>query len=263
MVLSAPIEDLVGTGSSASTSAYDAEMLPFIQATGSFVSQGSTAATVSLTPTNGDDVRRAYKVLVGGQSTLGTSPPTAWFTFLPVSNAGSAISGTVQFRNFHGQTQFNTVWPRVPTFAVVLAQCPAKSSSLSEFDPATAVDLRFSGIGDDPTNQFDKSPRGVIAVVFDRTGRVAEVLGPVPEPGATAKDVQFFTPFSPIYFLVANREDIRNGVNTLASADSIWVTVSPHTGRVIQSENVPVSGTDRTALWNARRKARQGLEVGK
>lgn len=266
VVLSAPIADLVGSGSSASTSAYDAEMLPFIQASGNFspsVPLGATSGVVSLTPTNGDDVRRAYKILLGGQGSFITYPPTAWFTFVPQSST----SGAVQFRNLQGQTQYNTVWPRVPAgatgFVAALAQCPEKSSALSEFDPAVAVDLRFSGIGDDPTNQFNKSPQGAVAVVFERTGRVAEVLEPVPEPGAAATNVQFSTPFSPIYFLVANRDDIRNGVNTLASADSIWVTLSPNTGRVIQSENVPVSGTDRVALWNARKKARQGLEVGK
>lgn len=259
VVLSAPIADLQGSGSSASTSAFDAEMLPFIQATGSFVVQSSTAATVSLMPLTGDDARRAYKILLGGQGNPVTSPATESFSFAAVSGT----SGVVRFRAIHGQTQYNTVWPKVPggggVFTAMLAQCPVKSSSLAEFDPDVAVDLRFSGIGDDAAGQFNTGPQGPIALIFDQTGRVAEVIKPLPEPDATATTVQFFVSFGSIYFLVASREDIQNGVNTLESDESTWVAVASQSGRVIQAENVPVSGTTSDDLWNARAKARAAV----
>jgi hypothetical protein len=43
----------------------------------------------------------------------------------------------------------------------------------------------------------------------------------------------------------------------------MWVVVHPQTGRVTVSSNVPQTGTDATALRDARAKARAQAAIGK
>lgn len=253
------------------TSLYDADMQPLIEATVTGVppSPPSTVtANATVTPTNGGDVDRAYKILLfGGRDSPAISPPTAWLAFKP--------PGTVSFRTTLGQSTSNTVWPKAPgggAFNAVLAQYPQKSSSLVELDEGSAVDLSFSGIGDERSTDYgrldrnrDGTSKGAIALVFDRAGRVAEVIQQVPDPGqpAAAGAAQPAMPVGAIYFLVAPRDVIASGSNTLAEADAAWVTLEPQTGRVFVADNVVQSGTDTAALRAARAKARQGIGMGK
>lgn len=251
-----------GPGGAACTSAYDAEMQPLIEATVTGLPPGdpsSTTASVTVTPLNGAP-DRAYKILFFGRDGSAAAPPTAWMEFVP--------QGTVNFRVSAGQTASNTVWPRPPGGGALnglLAQYPVKSSALVVFDASAAVDLRFSGIGDDRTAAYGRfDGMGAIAVVFDRVGRVSDVLQQVPEPGAApSAGAQPAVPLSPIYFLLAPRTEIDAGANTLNSSEAQWVAVAPQTGRIFVSENVPQSGTDMTALRAARAKARQGVAIGR
>jgi type II secretory pathway pseudopilin PulG len=257
-----------GTGTepmaaAACTSLYDAVMLPLIEATVTGLppaSPATTSASVSVNVTNGGDLQRAYKILLFGDSPV-ASPSTPWLAFTP--------AGTVAFRTALGQTPPNTVWPKAPSggaFNALLGQYPVKGSAAGELDEGSAVDLRFSGIGDDRSTAYGRlDGKGAIAVVFDRVGRVAELIQQVPEPGAsvTAGGAQPAIPVGPIYFLVAPRDDIVNDRNTLASDSATWVAVSPQTGRIFIADNVPQSATDATAIRAARAKARQGIGAGK
>lgn len=259
----AVILDPSGTGGGIfCTNGFDAEMLPLIDAsvTGLPPSDpASTTASATVTPLNGDDVNRAYRIIVAARNAAAVAPPTAWLRFQP--------PGTISFRG--AQTSANTVWPRPPAggpLNALLAQYPAKSSAVAEFDPSTAVDLRFSGVGDDRTQPYGRlDGRGAIAVVFDRAGRVAELMDQVPAPGAAVASAaqQPLVPGTAIYFLIAARSEVAAGANTLASAESVWVALAPQTGRVFVASNEPQSGTDAAALRAARARARRGIEVGK
>ncbi|MFM9057806.1 MAG: Tfp pilus assembly protein FimT/FimU [Planctomycetaceae bacterium] len=256
------------TQAGACTTLFDAVMQPLIEATVTGVPPtppSATTAAASVTPTNGDDVQRAYKILLNGtQDTPGVAPPTAWLDF---NGSTSAVS----FRTSLGQTINNTVWPKAPgggAFNALLAQYPAKSSTQVDLDEAVVIDLRYSGIGHDISTAYGSlNGKGSIAVVFDRVGRVAEVIQQVPDPGASASPgtAQPAIPVGLIFFLVALRDDVANPANavaSLASLDSLWVVLEPQTGRVFVADNVPVSASDSTSLQAARAKAIQGIGAG-
>lgn len=254
------------TPPAACTSLYDAVALPFIEAVVSGAippdPASATTATVTVTSMNGEDVQRGYKILLyGGPDCPATSPPTSWLAFTPPC--------TVQFRATLGQTPNNSVWPKAPAggvFNATLAQYPAKSSALVQLEEGSAVDLSFSGIGDDRSTAYGRlDGKGAIAVVFDRIGRVAEVIQQVPEPGQPASPgaAQPAIPVGTIYFLVAPRELIVSGANTLASDQATWVALEPQTGRIFVADNVVQTGTDMAALRAARAKARQGVGSGR
>ena len=243
----------------ACTSLFDAVIQPLISAT-----VGGSLPAVTVSSLNGGNAQRAYKILLLGDTPV-TAPPTAWLAYSP----GSATSGTVSFRATLGQTTANTVWPRPivrGAFTASLAEYPVKSTAVVPLEQGSAVDLRFSGIGDDRSTTYGRlDGKGSIAVVFDRIGRVAEVIQRVPEPGATASgtSAQPAIPVGTIYFLVAPRDLIASGSNSLASDQATWVALSAQTGRIFIAENVVQSGTDMTALRAARAKARQGIGIGK
>lgn len=266
-----------GTGTetnaaAACTSVFDAVMQPLIEATATGLPPSpvsAISAPVMLAPTTGDDVQRAYKIRVSGTQAgaAAVAPATAWLGFAP----SSATSGTVQFRTMLGQTPNNTVWPKPlagGTFSASLAQYPVRSSAMVQLDEGIAIDLGFSGIGDDRSTAYGRlDGKGAIAVVFDRVGRVAEIIQQVPEPGPVT-----FTsgtvappaiPVGTIYFLVAPRDVIASGSNTLSRDDAQWVALSPQTGRIFVADNVPQSASDTGALRDARAKVRQGIGVGR
>lgn len=243
---------------------YDASMLPLIQGVVTGVPPANPAmlsASGTVVPMTTDSIQRAYKILLCVDANRNFAPPTAWLNFTPTS----ATTGTVQFRTSAAQTSGNTVWPKPTasgTMNGLLAQYPIRSTSAYQLDKGTAVDLSFSGIGDDRTTAYGRlDGKGSIAVVFERTGRVAEILQQVPEPGATAPSgiAQPAMPTGTVYFLVAPRDVIASGGNTLASSDAIWVALSPQTGRTFTAANIVQSGTDTAALQAARANARKGI----
>lgn len=215
-----------------------------------------TSATVAITA-DPQVLAAAYKIRFqptanGAQVSPGPSP---WFAY---------TSGTVRYRDFAGQTLANTIWPKTPSQAeqAVIAVYPSPGNYGSAMDKQVAIDLRHSGVGEDPAaphgyGRFEGA--GSIAVAYEQVGRVAEVMRRVMEPRTSAD--QPIPSNSVIYFLFASREDILAGRNTLANPQSIWVAINPHTGRATVAENVPQSAEDKTALTSARQNARAGTTI--
>ena len=239
---------------SGSTTVYDAVMQPHIEAT---VSSGvppsdpsSASASVNFSLANADTVSRAYKILLTGTGGPGVGS-MAWMAFA----ATGMTSGNASFRAGTGQTSDNTVWPKSVTggsMYALLGQYPNEASAAVGLGDAVTIDTRFSGTGDG--TQF--AGKTWIAVVFDRVGRVGEVLTCDQDPDVNSTGFGAGLPASTIYLLVARKDDVDAGRNTLASDDTLWVAISPQTGRVLVADNVPQSGADVRA---ARQNARQGI----
>lgn len=226
-----------------------------------------TSVIIGVAPNNADqaDLVNGYQITFGppsaGAGAQLIRPESAWFSYAPLTS-GSAV---VRFRPFVGQTGLNTIWPRSdsePVYATV-ARYPSKGDAVATMDKLVAVDLRHSGMGSDPSTAFGRlDGKGAVAVTFDRTGAVREIMQNVLATVARSTDPQI--PKQPIYFLIALRADIDNpSVNVLSKQDVVWVTIFPQTGRVAVSSNVPQMGTDTAALIAARANAALGIPIGK
>ena len=245
---------------SMTTSVFFADALPFIMGTATGMPPSilsSATASVTVTPTSADatDLVNGYKIIFykqGGSAAV-EQPPTAWMGF----TAPSPPVGTVSFRTTSGQTSSNTIWPKPVTspFDILIARYPVKSLLAMEFPKLAALDLRYSGYVDTPN-----SLAGDVAIAFDRIGGIDAVMQ---EVLATSRTTQPIDPIVPICLLVAAREDIVAGSNTLANDDSIWLMINPQTGRVSVAANVPQSGADQAAVRAARANARAGIGLGK
>ncbi len=213
----------------------------------------ATSASVALTagtPAPAGAYKLRFQADNGGQ----VSP---WFAF-------SAATGTVAFRTSAGQTSGNTIWPRTADQArrAIIAAYPLPSVSGPEMAKLAAIDLRHSGVGEDPgvANGYGRfEGLGSIAVAYEQVGRVGEVMRKVQE-SPTAAD-QPIEPTGVIYFLFAPRADILQNRNTLANPQSIWVAINPHTGRVTVAQNVSQTTEDTLAIQAAREKARAGSAI--
>lgn len=216
-----------------------------------------TSVAVSITAA-ADVLASAYKIRFQASGTNGQLSPGAspWFAY---------ASGMASFRASAGQTLANTIWPNTASQAneAVIARYPTPvSSGGAAMAQQIAIDLRHSGMGQDPTashgyGRFENN--GSIAVAYEQVGRVGEVMRKVQE-SRTATD-QPIEPNGVIYFLVALRDDILAGRNTLANAQSVWVAINPQTGRVTVAENIPQSAEDKAALSAARANARAGASI--
>jgi hypothetical protein len=225
-----------------------------------------TAATVTLAPLDADaeDLVHAYKIRLSGEPPRPFQPPTPWLALSVSTAASGSAAGVIGFRITNGQTPLNSVWP-VPTttssvpnpFDFVAARYPTKGESAVEFPKAAAIDLRFSGTGDDPTTVWGGlAGKGAVAIVFDSVGGIDAVMQQVLKLGSRQSDPSPIDPTEPVYLLVAPRKDIESGLNTLANQEAVWVAVHPQTGRVSVGGNSPQTGTDATALRAARANAR-------
>ena len=247
------------TNSRFGTVVLDAVTHPWVTGSASGMPPSDPRVTSGTVTVNSDPdvLATAYKVRfqgdsVGAQVSPGSSP---WFAF---------SSGTVRFRGTAGQTLGNTIWPRTSNQAkqAVLARYPTPGASGSPMPKLVAVDLRHSGLGEDPAashgyGRFENA--GTIAIAYEQVGRVGEVMRRVQE-ARTAAD-QPIEPNGVIYFLFVAREDVLAGRNTLANAQSVWVAINPQTGRVTVAENVPQANEDSTAVSAAREKARAGVAM--
>jgi prepilin-type N-terminal cleavage/methylation domain-containing protein len=254
------ILDPAVAGSPAVYTVSAADMLPLI--TGSCTSgmppsnMGASSASVSIEPDNADaaDLARGYKIRFQERGSKVQSP-TAWMGF---------ANPVVTFRSGNGQGPQNTNWPKPVVangFSVFIARYPNKAATAYELPKQVAIDLRYSGVGDGTT--FDTtwgnlSGKGAIAITFDSVGEIDALMQDV----LGTPTVQPTHPVSPIYLLVASRDEVTAGT-ALATDRSAWVVVHPQTGRVSVSSNVPQSATDATALRAARARAREGIAIGK
>ena len=257
------------SSSSMATAAFYADMLTHItvRATGiPPANPGSLTASGTFTPTNADtaDLQHGYKIRFFEQDTA-TQPPSAWLQFTPSASATSNVA-TVSLRGTSGQSLANTIWPKpvTPPFDAAIARYPTKATFAMQCAKAAAIDLRYSGFGDDPSTPYGSlADKGAIAIAYDRVGGLDAVMQQVLS-AATARMHQPIDPITPVYLFVAAREEILDpAANTLASDEAIWVAIHPQTGRVHVSANVPQSGTNATAIYAARAKARAGLPLGK
>ncbi len=159
-----------------------------------------------------------------------------------------------------GQTPTNTIVAPPAADEAEVVRYPVMGPKPIKLSNQVAIDLQHSGVGDLPAashghGRFEgQSP---VAVVFDQTGRVAEVIQQVGTAGGPPIDP--IVPSEIIYFLFADREAITQNTS-LASDKTYWVAVNPQTGRINVSSNEPVSGAD---LVTARSKARRAIAIGK
>ena len=178
----------------------------------------------------------------------------------------------MSFRSAANQAVSNTIWP-VPTkaagggdnpFDFQVARYPAKADVAVDVPKSVAIDLRYSGIVDDPTTAWGGLANdGAIAVVFDSVGGVDAVMQQVLGP-ASSRSNQPITPTQPFYLLVTTRSEIADAAfPPLSSPKALWVAIHPQTGRVTVASNVVQSGTDATSLRAARAKARALANIGK
>lgn len=251
------------------TNVFHADSLPHIAGTAAGIppaAVGSLAASGTISPANADvaDLQHGYKICFYEKTTL-TQPPSGWMQFTPPAAATSNVA-TVSLRGTSGQTPANTIWPKPasPPFDVLVARYPVKAQTAMQCAKAAAIDLRYSGFGDDPATAYGSlNDKGAIAIAYDTVGGVDAVMQQVLS-AATARTSPPIDPITPVYLFVVAREDIlAPAVNTLSSEDALWVVVQPQTGRVHISANLPQAGTDATSLRAARANARAGIPIGK
>lgn len=252
-----------GVGNRQSIEVFNGNVPPFLEGTATGMppaTLSATTATVTVTPTNGvaADLQAGYRIqfFKKGQN---AQPAGAWMGFTPPS--------TVTLRTLDGQTANNTIWPRPAGGAsmdVRIACYPSASNVALVLPKTAAIDLRFSGVGDNPATTWGTlANKGNIGVVYDTVGGVDTLMQQVTSAPAL-RTVQPFQPTGPLYFFVVSRAELDNAaVNTLASDQSAWVVVHPQTGRVTVSSNIPQNGTSATAVNLARKNARNGVPIGK
>jgi prepilin-type N-terminal cleavage/methylation domain-containing protein len=227
----------------------------------------ATSAAVEIMPTNEDPAALADGYKIRFEERPG-QPATAWMAFASTGNVPPGppprAIAVVSFRTSGGQTTQNTIWPRpLPgqTLDVAVARYPSQGPKVLELLRNTAIDLRYSGSGDDPATTWGGlAAKGSIALSFDAFGGLDSLMQQVLTPAA--RTVQPLHPTSPVYLLVAKGEDVAADT-ALASQDSVWVAVDPQTGRIGVAPNVAQGAKDAPALRAAREKARALVAIGK
>lgn len=195
--------------------------------------------------------------------------------------------------------------PSKTYYEAVVIRHPTVGLNSTRIAPNLAIDLLFSGVGGNLTASHGygtfNGTSGVgmspLAIVFDQTGRVSDVLQqvktrdldalphdinatdvrspPNPPPDNRAHlDINFpsiehpewrdpaatapLVPNEIIYFLFVDRSAIAAN-QSLASESAAWVALDPFTGRISVSSNVP----DATDIGAARANARSAVAFGK
>lgn len=220
----------------------------------SFRTARVTSGTIRMTdPTI---LPNAYKARL--QTPL-NDPISPWFSLTPLGTG----SATMSFRASAGQSIESAGWPpQTPaTVHIAVAQYPSTAAPVSAFNRQVAIDLRHSGLGDDPAASHGYGSLenlGTIAVLFDEVGRASEIMRRIQETRTSSDQPSTLT--DPVYLLLATRNDIQQGLS-LASQNSLWLAINPLTGRAIISENIPQSGVDAAALRAARKNAKDGVPL--
>ncbi len=254
------------------TMIYNAELPPPVRAkvdtappnTMPPASPATASAIVRVDPAT-TDLSRGFRIqFLGAQPTF---PASAWFA---CDNAAKEDSPspwwrlTIRMRDKDGQTIFNTVWPSAADARIAIY--PSKGDLVLPVTKTVAVDLRYSGTGDDPASTWGSlGNKGDVALTFDAVGAIEQLL--FLGLANIAPDTR--QPVEPVYFLLATRNDIDANVS-LASERSLWIAVQPLTGRVTISSNEPQTPSpppsppwNATHLRAARAKARAAAAIGK
>lgn len=175
--------------------------------------------------------------------------------FVTISPWLGLANGVPVRRELAGQTEENTILePPGSDVEAMVIRAPRVGGVALKVGAGISMFLEHSGVGDNvsATHGYGRfSGLGRIAIVFDQTGRVAEVIQRL-ELAAGAPE-----PLSPneiIYFLFG----VSGDTAPLESESSVWVAVNPQTGRINVASNEPSSD-----LATARSKARQAIAFGK
>jgi prepilin-type N-terminal cleavage/methylation domain-containing protein len=241
---------------------FNAEVPPLIRGT---VSAGMPPANPAVTTApitldvGGADLTRGFRIqFQGGGPAV---PPSSWFGFRPPDPvAVPPRPPEVRMRSDDGQTPFNTVWPSAVggRCEARIASYPAEGDLVLPLPKSVAVELRYSGTGDDPATTWGGlANKGDIGLSFDSVGAVDVLSQGLGTATPTSRQ-----PVEPVFFLVATRQDVTSDT-ALASERSLWVVVQPLTGRVTVSANVPQQGKTATDLRAARALARAAAAIGR
>lgn len=250
----------------------DANPRPALVASGTLVVSSSTTAFAvvgnnSILNGTTADLADGYRIQFRQADVGGIARPSPFFRL--------ASGSSVTFRADAGQTANNTIWPDPAEnpFAILVPRYPSRGLNATSLPKQSAVDLRFSGLGDDPYQAPFGSLRGAseVAICFNKSGRVDSLVRNVFSRNASRSEVE---PNSEIYFLISLRDSITTR-RALASDASLWVVIKPSSGRITVAGNVAQMIDEtfldssaqlsrqqmRTALWNARAKARAGANL--
>jgi len=162
-------------------------------------------------------------------------------------------------RDSAGQTPQNTlITPPAAGLQALVIRYPVPGPKPMPLPAKVAVDLKNSGLGESPTaphglGTFEN--KGRLAIVFDQTGRVAELVPQCGGPPVAGQDP--VVPNEMIYFVFAERPVIASD-GTLGDVKSVWVAINPQSGRINVSSNVAGAG-----LTINRENARKGMAIGK
>jgi prepilin-type N-terminal cleavage/methylation domain-containing protein len=260
-VLVEPVGPASSADSAIAASVLQGRPLPLVTATTGtthLLWVNANSGTCRLFPTNADafDIaQQGYKLRIG-QETI-APPPSQQVAFRPqtpwlaigsasfVSTAEAAVS--FSFRLASGESRQNEVWPTplttsgtIRSFDVQVARYPARGPQAANAGNLAAIDLRYSGIGDEwvlgnAWSSFQN--RGTLGFCYGRDGQIDCVMQQVLQ---STRNTQPITPTAPIYLLIAAREDIRaDWQRVLSSEDSVWIAIDPRTGRAFGAKNVP------------------------
>jgi type II secretory pathway pseudopilin PulG len=212
------------------------------------------AGVLTLSPDNADSVENGYRIRFLNAASV-TSPRTPWFRF----SASGAATGTASFDVAVSQTARNTIWPMTSgsSMAFQLGLFPRASTPAFPVIKQAGIDLRYSGVGDDPSSTFGKLDGCTpICICFDRTGRLDCLIGSLPSQPQVP-----FTPSAPLYLLLASLVDIEAD-RALQSEASRWLVITPGTGRTSLAKNLPQTGGTPADVKAARLHARAGVGTG-
>jgi prepilin-type N-terminal cleavage/methylation domain-containing protein len=206
---------------------------------------GAPAATILVSqPSNADDVSGTFRIrfrpTVSPSIDEGCYGP--WFDFSPNDNGNG---GSVLLRGSVGRTLANSIWPVGQSFECEASRYPQPVSAAEPMAAMGMIDLRFSGLGEDPdqpcgllsdlqTATGDPVP---IAIRFDRTSALEGLTA-----FGTKAIVATPQPNVPLFLLLAAKSDIEAGTS-LASQRSLWIAVMPGSGSVSVFRNVPQNST--------------------
>ena len=224
----------------------------------SAVLSGSQASVAFQAPDNADGVGDGYRIRfaaapTGAATASGFGP---WFAFEPALSGANA--GIVRFLPENGQVVSNTTWP--VAFLPMRLRCeimrrPEATQPAASFAKSVAMDMRYSGIGDDPYASF-QPPGGALGNVvlqFSSTGGIEAII-PAANSGKSSLGVSRVSS-APIYLFVTPRSLIDANGSGLLTDKSTWVCISPHTGRVVAGKNVAQSGAPPTLASSGGKEA--------
>lgn len=185
------------------------------------------------------------------------TPWSVWYGFLPPAQGGGQTTPpTVAFRLNAGQTSETAVWPapvpappnsEPPKYRVEISRYPGIGTPALNLSKLVAIDLRYSGHGDDATTSSTwgrLASKGVVGLVYDTVGDLELLMQNVTGSGNSRTTLPL-SPTQAIYLFVVSREErdaelaTPAGPSTLASEQAFWVAIESQTGRVHVAANEP------------------------